>query len=246
MASGNKLTAANNFALRGNLAQYWLASSVNLSLYNLRYIVTYPHVGPTNINLRGSYGGTYYYWVDLRNSNSNAGTIAITSPFSEGPSYSGILGQNKQVYNGVYTTITLVASPVYGHTFKGWYTAETGGTLISTSSTYGIGPTNIAMTNTTSVYAQWYNPTYREFLKSSREATSTGICGYSTSYGYVYTPYYTGGLPYSGQAYTTSALTTTYAPGTNGWEHWVETGTGNSYGVYTTSTGAIGVNNILC
>lgn len=74
---------------------------------------------------------TRYFTV---NSDGN-GTVAITAPVSAGPT-TGTLTQN--VNFKIYPIFSITAVATYPYTFQGWYTASTGGSLVSTNATLAI------------------------------------------------------------------------------------------------------------
>lgn len=87
---------------------------------------------------------TRYFTVN----SDGFGTVSITAPISAGPSTT-TLSQN--VNFNIYPLFTITAAPVYPYTFQGWYTAASGGTLISTNATLSV--TLDTFTDTDDFYA---------------------------------------------------------------------------------------------
>lgn len=131
-----------NLAL-SSFFNYYGAPGANRSLYtaiSTTTAVTYPSDGTSNLNM-GTYAtaGSFLFYLKANNTNGTKGTVSITYPWSQSTSVTnGEVGISKQVWTSVYTYITVAVSINYGYSFKGWYTASTGGTLISTATSVNV------------------------------------------------------------------------------------------------------------
>lgn len=74
---------------------------------------------------------TRYFTVN----SDGFGTVSITAPVSAGPSITTL---SQSVNFNIYPLFTITAAPIYPYTFQGWYTAASGGTLISTNATLSV------------------------------------------------------------------------------------------------------------
>ena len=74
---------------------------------------------------------TRYFTV---NSDGN-GTVSVTAPIPAGPTLTTL---SQSVNFNIYPLFTITAAPIYPYAFQGWYTAASGGTLLSTNSTLAI------------------------------------------------------------------------------------------------------------
>ena len=134
--------------------------------------------------------------------NPNGGSVSTTS--------------SSYTYDGA--TVTLPTPTRTGYTFKGWYTAASGGSKIN-----GIGGSNTKPTANVTYYAQWTANTYAITYKDQGGATFSGThaSGYPTTHTYntattlkspTKTGYTFGGW-YTSSACTGTALTSLTATG---------------------------------
>lgn len=94
--------------------------------------VSYPSYS-SNMKLSLYKGGTLFY-LKVVNTNGTKGTVSITYPWSQSTNVTnGYVGGSKQCLVSIYSYITISVSVNYGYSFKGWYTAATGGTLINST-----------------------------------------------------------------------------------------------------------------
>ena len=115
--------------------------------------------------------------------NANGGTIPTTSGWTVA---SGSATATKSVtYASTYGTLPTPSKT--GYTFKGWYTAASGGTKITSSST-------VSITAAQTLYAQWTANTYTVTLDANGGSTSTTTLTvtYAGTYGSLPTPTRTG------------------------------------------------------
>jgi hypothetical protein len=106
------------------------------SLSYLRGTVTYPNI-TSPYTIQGSFNyPNYYFYIYVSSNNSSYGSVNITYPWSE--SSTGAVGTTKQVFTGVYSYITISASPVYGRSFSYWSQSYPGGPVISYSNSYNV------------------------------------------------------------------------------------------------------------
>lgn len=117
--------------------------------------ITYPNTGTHNNNMGYYASNSYMFYFKAVNTNGTKGTISITYPWSQSTNTTnGYVGGGKQAFIVAYPYITLSVSTNYGYTFRGWYTAASGGTYINAT-----GVQNIYYTDTYRDYvwyAQWY------------------------------------------------------------------------------------------
>jgi hypothetical protein len=142
---------ANNRGLISTFGQYYNRTSTSFS--GIFGTATYPQRSLSNLNMNYYNSGAYLYWINIATSNSTKGSVSITSPWSETSSGTSTIGNNRQVYSGVYGNMSITCNVNYGYTFTGWYTLPSGGTLISTGLEQIIGPNNAAIN--TVWYAQF-------------------------------------------------------------------------------------------
>jgi len=156
MASGRELIGTTNISLDATYCQYFGAPSTDINWDTDVRILTYPVQAQTDGNF-GEWAGAadYVYWVHIYNASVSKGEIGISSPFTQGEGSNTEYGQDNQALSEVHTTITITASPYYGESFKGWYSAAVGGTLYSSSTSFGVNYTNTIITSGLIVYAQW-------------------------------------------------------------------------------------------
>jgi uncharacterized repeat protein (TIGR02543 family) len=144
-----RIAVTGEIAMRGTLSQFYNAPTSNISLFNgtdaLNYR-TYPQQfasapPPTNLRLGYYRTGTWLFWMKAVNTNGTKGTVEVTSPYSESNSgTNGEVGNGRQFLDSL--SISFRCSVNYGYTFNGWYTAASGGTLVSSSSSVSIGATS--------------------------------------------------------------------------------------------------------
>jgi hypothetical protein len=65
----------------------------------------------------------------VSSNNSSYGSISITYPWSE--TSTSAVGLSNQVFTGVYSYITILATPVYGRSFSYWSYSYPGGPLLA-------------------------------------------------------------------------------------------------------------------
>lgn len=146
------LLPATNRTFNTHYFKYWAAPTINLSMYTLG-TVTYP-VQNTNITMGTSFltTGTYLFSLRVTNTNFSKGSCSITSPWTE-TTNSGVIviGYNRQISTAYQSYIQVTVTPIYPYTFKGWYSAYSGGTLLTTTATVNVAYNN----GYDDWYAQW-------------------------------------------------------------------------------------------
>lgn len=139
-------------SLTSTFGQYYNRSSNSFS--GIFGTATYPQRSLSGVNINYYTAGNYLFYLNIASSNSSAGSVSITYPWSESSSGTSTIGNNRQVYTGTYPYLSITAFSNYGYTFKGWYTLPSGGTQITSANT-----TNVYYTTgypNTVWYAQWY------------------------------------------------------------------------------------------
>ncbi len=138
-------------SLIGTFGQYYNRSSNSFS--GIFGSATYPNRSLSNLNMN-YVGGGYCFYLNVATSNSSAGSVSITYPWSETSSGTSTIGNNRQTLTYVFGYIAIVCNVTYGYTFKGWYTLPSGGTQITTSNSTNVYPTDAYYDTTW--YAQFY------------------------------------------------------------------------------------------
>ena len=129
---------ASNRGLISTFGQYYNRSSNTFS--GIFGTATYPNRALSNLNI-DYYSSTYYlYWINIATSNATKGSVSITSPWSETSAGTSTIGNNRQVYSGVYGSMGITCNLTYPYVFNGWYTAASGGTAIAYSLSENISP----------------------------------------------------------------------------------------------------------
>lgn len=106
-----------------------------VSLATNKNTVTYPNQS-SPYSVRGGYvNPNFYFYVYVATSNGTKGSVNITYPWSENGSS---VGSTKQVYTGVYSSISISCSVNYGYSFYYWSASYPGGPAISYSNSYDI------------------------------------------------------------------------------------------------------------
>lgn len=149
MASGRR-EINTNISLRDTWSDYDGGLATNVS-FLAAVGDTLPSQGLSDLNMGENRGaGKYNFWVLL--DPGTGGSVEVTSPFTD----SGVTpGYGRQVQSNVHASITIEATGDYGFVFDGWYSAETGGTLISASSPFSVTPSTNAVTSGWTIWAQW-------------------------------------------------------------------------------------------
>jgi hypothetical protein len=129
---------ANNRGLISTFGQYYNRSSNTFS--GIFGTATYPQRALSDLNINYYSSGLYLFWINIATSNSTKGSVSITSPWSETSSGTSTIGNDRQVYSGVYGNISITCNVTYGYTFNGWYTLASGGTSIAPGLEQTIGP----------------------------------------------------------------------------------------------------------
>lgn len=127
---GNTLIPANNRGLISTFGQYYNRGGSSFS-----YIFgfsTYPQRSSSSLNINYYGSGNYLFYLNIGSSNPTKGSVSINYPWSETSITTSVIGNNRQVFTGVYNYIGIQCNVNYGYTFKGWYTLPSGGTLITT------------------------------------------------------------------------------------------------------------------
>lgn len=137
---GRTLIPANNRGLISTFGQYYGRTSSSFS--GIFGTATYPNLALSNRNINYYGSGSYLFYLNLASSNSTKGSVSITYPWSETSSGTSLIGNNRQVFTGAYTSISIACNVVYGYSFKGWYTLPVGGTLITTSNAVNVSYTH--------------------------------------------------------------------------------------------------------
>lgn len=127
---------ATNRGLISTFGQYYNRTSSSFS--GIFGTATYPNLPLSNRNINYYASGGYLFYLNIASSNSTKGSVSITYPWSETSSGTSLIGNNRQVYTSIYGYIAISCNVVYGYTFKGWYTAAVGGTLITTSNAVNV------------------------------------------------------------------------------------------------------------
>ena len=130
------------------LSNLW-GGTTNTSLNNIWTAQLYPRkTGAANF---GYFSGKKFRVITLFSNNTSFGTVDFNGPAGAGvPSGNGC-GSGYAWDYFVNTTVTIRATATYPHTFSGWYTLASGGTLLSTSSSVGL--INTDWTTNHTVYA---------------------------------------------------------------------------------------------
>jgi hypothetical protein len=147
---GRVAMSANNRGLISTFGQYTNRTSSSFS--GIFGTATYPNRALSNLNIN-YYGGNpsvYVFWMNLASSNSTKGSVSITYPWSETSSGTSLIGHNRQSFSGAFGYINIQCNVTYPYTFKGWYTLPSGGTLITTSNSVNVYPTD------TYISTVWY------------------------------------------------------------------------------------------
>lgn len=146
------LIPATNRTFNTHYFKYWGAPTTNLYMGGAG-LVTLPQQ-VTNITFGTSFitTGSYLFSLRVTTTNSAKGSASIIYPWTETTSGSTPIGYNHQVISGYYAAIQVTVTPIYPNTFKGWYSAYSGGTLYSTSATVNVASYNNALDDW---YAQW-------------------------------------------------------------------------------------------
>ena len=111
-------------------------STSQSSLSNLRGTVILPNISAP-YTIRGSNTNPYYYfWTYVVTSNTSAGSVGITYPYSEGPNESA--GTIRNVFTAVYSYITIEAYTAYGYEFDSWTANSPIGPVVSYSQAYNL------------------------------------------------------------------------------------------------------------
>ena len=139
---------ASNRGLISTFGQYYNRSSNAFS--GIFGTATYPNRGFSDMDI-SFYDSPYYlYWINIATSNSTKGSVSITNPWSETSSGTSTIGNNRQVYSGVYGSMGITCNLTYPYVFNGWYTAASGGTAIAYSLSENISPNHPYINST------WY------------------------------------------------------------------------------------------
>ena len=148
---GRTAIGSTNMALIGTFGQYYNRSSSSFS--GIFGTATYPNRGLSSLNMNYTNSG-YCFYLNIATSNSSAGSVSITYPWSETSSGTSTIGNNRQVLTNIYGYIAITCNVSYGYSFKGWYTLPSGGTQITSGNSTNIYSTD-AYYNTV-WYAQFY------------------------------------------------------------------------------------------
>lgn len=132
---GRTAIPANNRGLISTFGQYYNRSSSSFS--GIFGSATYPNRALSNLNM-GYVGGGYCFYLNIATSNSTAGSVSITYPWSETSSGTSLIGNNRQTLTYIHGYIAIMCNVSYGYTFKGWYTLPSGGTLITSTKTVNV------------------------------------------------------------------------------------------------------------
>lgn len=223
----------------------------------------------TNNTISGSYNGTNrdvlkknqdFYVYTNGASSATGGSVAVTAHYVNGSSFNGSSaiassditvnssdsGAHEQ-YGGAVegSKVTMTATPTTGYDFDGYYTAATGGNLISSDATY-----SYYVFGTKSIYARFKLKTYT--ITYNKGANGTGTVASTTKThgtnatlssstftrsGYTQTGWSTsdgGAKAYDlGGTYTTNAAATLYP-------YWTQ----NTYAITLSETGGSGTMKI--
>ncbi len=146
------LIPSTNISANTHLFKYWNAPSTNRSWLTLG-AATYPTQIISNITFGTGYllPGFYIFSLRVSTANSAKGSCSITYPWSETSSGSTPIGLNKQIVSFYISYISVTVTAIYPNTFKGWYTQQTGGTLLTTTATVNVFYNN----GYDDWYAQW-------------------------------------------------------------------------------------------
>lgn len=143
---GRILIPTTNRGLISTFGQYYNRTSSSFS--GIFGTATYPFRSLSNLNINYYGGGTnYMFYLNFASSDAVKGAVSSTYPFSSTASGTNVAGNDRQVFTGVYTYITITCSVTYGYTFKGWYTLPVGGTLITTTNTVNVSYTDAYYNN---------------------------------------------------------------------------------------------------
>ena len=119
-----------------NIGQASTTNRGSTSQSSLSYIMgvqTYPL--QTGDYLLANWTSGYYFWTYVSTSNSNAGNVSITYPWSETANNVGAINQ---VFTGAYNYITIQCNVNYGYTFNYWSAGYPGGPTVSYSNPYNL------------------------------------------------------------------------------------------------------------
>lgn len=217
------------------------STPANLSLCSFLDYQDYPYVVGTNRASNTNYGicsywknrGYFFYLKAVNSSQAGALTIGMTTPAASvgyGAPYSpsstssalGAIVQNGGHVSAQSSYFALTAVVNSGYTFNGWYTASSGGSLITSSTNYNVYYNYSNLINNNIWYAQTQTaspPAFSAILYRS-PSTATVACQGSLGPGAISTtiwigttsPGWSGSFSViSGPLYTNSSLTT-YAP----------------------------------
>jgi hypothetical protein len=134
-------------SLIGTFGQYYNRSSNSFS--GIFGSATYPNRALSNLNMN-YVGGGFCFYLNIATSNSTKGSVSITYPWTETSSGTSLIGHNRQSFSGAFGYINIQCNVTYPYTFKGWYTLPSGGTLITTSNSVNVYPTD------TYISTVWY------------------------------------------------------------------------------------------
>jgi hypothetical protein len=131
----------NNYGLYSIMSQFTNSPTSNISFNYNRSVNTYPN---SNSGQQTSFNNfpypNYYFWLQVYNTNASKGSAGVTYPWTNtGTDINSNYGGSRQVFTGAITYITVSCTPTYPNTFKGWYTAASGGTLITTTANFNVG-----------------------------------------------------------------------------------------------------------
>jgi hypothetical protein len=122
----------NNRGLISTFGQYYSRTSNSVS--GIFGTATLPNQALSNVSFNAYGYNGYLLYINIKSTNSTKGNVSITYPFSVTSTGTEFIGNDRQVSEAEYGSIEFQANTTYPYTFNGWYTEETGGTFLSSTS----------------------------------------------------------------------------------------------------------------
>ena len=134
------LVGSTNVGLYSKYSNFYNAPTTNISLKTMLDTRTYP-LDTTAPYSQGYFAAPteYFFYLRATTTNTTKGNVGISYPWEE---YGEVVGNLRQTFTFAYSYITIYVNVNYGYSFKGWYTAYSGGTQITTSTTVNVSHTD--------------------------------------------------------------------------------------------------------
>ena len=140
---------------------YDAPKALTANTYKRAYVVTYNYNGNGASDTTATANSTFNGWA-------TSATGAVVHTDKKTVSNLATSGTVNLYANWTLGSVTLPTPTRIGYTFKGWYTASSGGTLV------GAGGASYTPESTVTLYAQWTPNTYTIEFKPGRVTEATG------------------------------------------------------------------------